>query len=404
MRVLVPNLGSTSLKYQLIEMSDERVLARGKIERIGGGGGVGEEFEGAGASAGDTEKVPDHAAAVKVLLKEVRQLMGRPLDAAIDAVGFKVVHGGPRYRGSFLVTEDLLKALDEYALVAPLHNRIYRIAISEFREQCRGTPMVAVFESAFHTTVPDEAAIYGIPFEWTEKLEIRRYGFHGASHRYVSCRAPEFLGWASKDSRIVSCHLGGSSSVCAIRNGKSVDCSFGFSPQSGLVQGTRCGDLDPMVLPFIMEQLQLGLAEVLEILHKQSGLLGISGISGDLRDLETSASRGNERAALALRVLVYDTKKYVGAFVATLGGIDALVFTGGIGEHAWQVRRDVCSGLEFLGLYLDEASNRQEANCERVISTQDSNVTVAVIPSNEEIVVARETVRLLSDDSPMAAN
>ncbi len=392
MKVLVPNLGSTSLKYQLIDMDGERVLARGKIERIGSPLAIVTTWDAAGKSTQATAAVPDHRAAIQTLLDRLR---GGAQPTAIDAVGFKAVHGGPRYRGSFLVTDELLEAMKEFVPVAPVHNPVYIQAMQVFREVLPGVPIVAVFEPGFHVTIPERASVYGVPFEWLEKYGVRRYGFHGSSHRYISQRVPEVLGRSAAGLRLVSCHLGGSSSICAIRDGKSLDSSFGFSAQSGMEHAARCGELDPFAVLHVMEKEKLTTAQMRELLSKKSGLLGISGVSSDLRDIEEAAAQGNTRAALAIEVLVYEVKKYIGAFAVALGGLDAVAFAGGIGENSWQVRQEVCRGLEFLGLRLDDEKNRAPGSNDRIISSRDSKVAVLVVYTNEEIIVARETVRVL---------
>jgi acetate kinase len=391
-KVLVPNLGSTSLKYQLIDMDGERVLARGKIERIGSALAIVTTWDAAGKSTQATAAVPDHRAAIQTLLDRLR---GGAQPTAIDAVGFKAVHGGPRYRGSFLVTDELLEAMNEFVPVAPVHNPVYIQAMQVFREVLPGVPIVAVFEPGFHVTIPERASVYGVPYEWLEKYGVRRYGFHGSSHCYISQRVPEVLGRSAAGLRLVSCHLGGSSSICAIRDGKSLDSSFGFSAQSGMEHAARCGELDPFAVLHVMEKEKLTTAQMRELLSKKSGLLGISGVSSDLRDIEEAAAQGNARAALAIEVLVYEVKKYSGAFAAALGGLDAVAFAGGIGENSWQVRQEVCRGLEFLGLRLDDEKNRAPGSNDRIISSRDSNVAVLVVYTNEEIIVARETVRVL---------
>lgn len=317
MKVLVPNLGSTSLKYQLIDMDGERVLARGKIERIGSPLAIVTTWDAAGKSTQATAAVPDHRAAIQTLLD---RLHGGAQPTAIDAVGFKAVHGGPRYRGSFLVTDELLEAMNEFVPVAPVHNPVYIQAMQVFREVLPGVPIVAVFEPGFHVTIPERASVYGVPFEWLEKYGVRRYGFHGSSHRYISQRVPEVLGRSAAGVRLVSCHLGGSSSICAIRDGKSLDSSFGFSAQSGMEHAARCGELDPFAVLYVMEKEKLTTAQIRELLSKKSGLLGISGVSSDLRDIEEAAAQGNARAALAIEVLVYEVKKYIGAFATAMGG------------------------------------------------------------------------------------
>jgi acetate kinase len=392
-KVLVPNLGSTSLKYQLLDMDGERVLARGKIERIGGAQAAITTWDVDGKSSQAAAAIADHRAAIALLIGHLRS-GAQP--AGIDAVGFKAVHGGPRYRGSFVVDDALLAAMKEFVPVAPVHNPVYIQAMEIFREVLPGVPMVAVFEPGFHVTIPDRAAAYGIPYEWTEKYGIRRYGFHGSSHRYISQRVPQMLERPAAGLRLVSCHLGGSSSICAIRDGKSVDSSFGFSAQSGMEHAARSGELDPFAVLYVMEKEKLTAAEVSEILCKKSGLLGISGVSSDLRDIEEAAEKRNPRAALAVDVLVYEVKKYIGAFAAAMGGLDVVAFAGGIGENSWRVREAVCREMEFLGIFLDEGKNRQPTGGDRVISHSESDVAVLVVYTNEEIIVARETVRVLT--------
>ena len=392
MRVLVPNLGSTSLKYQLLDMEGELVLARGKIERIGSAQASVTTWDGAGKTEQASAAIPDHRAAIALL---VQQLRSGAHPAGIDAVGFKAVHGGPRYRGSFKIDDALLQAMQELVPVAPVHNPVYIQAMNIFRDVLPGVPMVAVFEPGFHVTIPDRAAVYGVPYEWTEKHGIRRYGFHGSSHRYISERVPQILERPVAGLRLVSCHLGGSSSICAIRDGKSVDSSFGFSAQSGMEHAARSGELDPFAVLYVMEKEKLTAAQISETLCKKSGLLGISGVSNDLRDIEEAAAKGNKRAALAVDILVYEVKKYIGAFAAAMGGLDAVAFAGGIGENSWRVREAVCREMEFLGIFFDDMKNRQPASADRVISHSESDVAVLVVYTNEEIIVARETVRVL---------
>ena len=392
MNVLVPNLGSTSLKYQLLDMTTERVLARGKIERIGGPEAIVTTTSEAGQQTQTTASVADHRGAVQML----RDHLEREGHVAIDAVGFKAVIGGPRYRGTFRVDDDLLAAMREFLPVAPVHNAVYISAMEIFRDVLPGVPMVAVFEPGFHATMPDRAAVYGVPYEWFESHGVRRYGFHGSSHRYVGGRMPELVGRPVADLRIVSCHLGGSSSICAIDRGKSIDCSFGFSPQSGVDHAARSGELDPFAVFYVMEKLGLTETQVRSELTKKGGLLGISGVSSDLRDIEAAADQGNARAALAVEVLAYEVKKYVGAYAAAMGGLDAVTFAGGIGENSSRVRGLVCDGLGFLGLELDVPANGQRQPDDRLISTRDSKVAIGIVFTNEELVVARESVKLLA--------
>lgn len=398
MRVLVPNLGSTSLKYQLIDMEGERVLARGKIERIGSAQAQHTTWDSSGKATQTTAAVADHRAAIQTLIDRLDQLAPESQAAkTIDAVGLKAVHGGPRYCGSFLVTDDLLAAMREFVAVAPAHNPVYIQAMEIFREVLPGVPMVAVFEPGFHVTIPERAYVYGVPYEWLEKYGVRRYGFHGSSHRYVSQRVPQILGRSAAGLRLVSCHLGGSSSICAIQDGRAIDASFGFSAQSGVEHAARCGELDPFAVLYVMEKEGLSAASVREVLCKKGGLLGISGLSQDLRDLEEAAAKGHARAALAIDVMVYEVKKYIGAFAAAMGGLDAVAFAGGIGENSWRVRQEVCRGLEFLGLRLSEEQNRAPGGGDRITSSPNSTVAVLVVHTNEEIIVARETVRVLAE-------
>jgi len=391
-KVLVPNLGSTSLKYQLLDMADERVLVRGKIERIGSADAIVTTIDGEGRSNQSTGPVESHRDAIQRLIAHVETAGA---GVSLDAIGFKAVHGGPRYRGSFPVTDDVLGAMREFLPVAPLHNAVYIGAMESFRELLPGVPMVAVFEPGFHATMPEYAARYGVPHEWFETHGVRRYGFHGSSHRYVAGRMPELVGRPAEGLRLVSCHLGGSSSICAIRDGESRDCSFGFSPQAGVEHAARCGDVDVFAVLFVMAQDGLSVAQAGEALSKRGGLLGLSGVGTDMRDIEESAAAGNGRAQLAFDVLTYEVKKYIGAYAAAMGGLDAVAFAGGIGENSWQVRQAVCRDMGLLGLELDEAANRQSSAGDRVISTAGSRVAISIVYTNEELVVARETARVL---------
>ncbi len=365
-RLLVPNLGSTSLKYQLLELPPEAVLARGKVERIDGAAGY---------------------------RKALREVLDRHLGDGIDAIGLKAVHGGPRFRGAFLVDDDLLGALREYTPAAPLHNPVYILAIEILRELAPGLPLVAVFETAFHTTLPDAAASYGLPLDWRDRFGVRRYGFHGASHRFLSRRAPELLGRDPQDFRLVSCHLGGSSSMCAIRDGLSLDTTMGFSPQSGLENATRHGDLDPFAVLWMMDRLDMNTDQMRRQLLSAGGLAALSGIpGGDVRDLE---SAGTPQARLALEVFAYQVRKTIGAYAAALGGLEAVAFTGGIGENSASLREACCRGLEFLGIELDPVRNREQTG-DRVVSRASARVAVVAVATNEELMVARQVYALLS--------
>ncbi len=390
MFILVPNLGSTSLKYQLLDMDTERVLAKGKIERIGSTDAIVTTSGADGESVQTTVPVPSHREAIRRLIDHVSTVAA----VTVDAIGFKAVHAGPRYRGSFVVTDDVLAAMREFLPVAPLHNAVYIAAMETFRELLPNVPMVAVFEPGFHATMPEYAARYGVPHEWTEQYGVRRYGFHGSSHRYVAGRMPELLGRPADGLKLVSCHLGGSSSICAIRDGQSIDCSFGFSPQAGVEHAARCGDLDVFAVLYVMERAGLSAAEAGKALSTQGGLLGLSGVSTDMRDIEEAAAGGNERAKLAFDVMTYEIRKYIGAYAVALGGLDAMAFAGGIGENSAAVREAVCDGLALFGVAIDTDLNRQSSRADRIISTANSPVVVAIVYTNEEIVVARETVRV----------
>ena len=392
MKVLVANLGSTSFKYRLLDMSTERQLAVGGIERIG-------EAESRAVVEIDGQQrelalqVPDHAAAVELCLAQLTDPdEGCLSDASeVAAIGFKAVHGG-RTSGVQRVDEELLSAMEEMSQVAPAHNPPYIAAMRQLHERLPGIPLVAAFETGFHETIPERSRHYAIPHEWADQLPIRRWGFHGASHRYIANRTTELLG--RDDLRIISCHLGGSSSLCAIRNGKSVATSMGMSPQSGIPHNNRVGDMDPYNLPLIMEATGKSLDEVLQDLACRGGLLGISGVSGDLRDIQKAADEGKSRAGLALEVFTTDIRRYLGSLLVELGGADVIVFTGGIGENQQQVRADVCQGLEELGVQLDESANGA-VDGESCISDAGSRTKVWVIPTNEELIVARQVCQLL---------
>lgn len=363
MNILVPNLGSTSLKYQILEMPAERMLARGRLERV------------------------------RDCREAVAQI--RVGDTRIDAVAFKAVHGGMKYRGTFVIDEDVLAALEEYLSAAPVHNAIYLTAIRAFQQEMPGLPLVAAFETEFHATMPESAARYGVPMPWREVYGVRRYGFHGASHRYVSERVADLLGRPKESFRLVSCHLGGSSSICAVDRGRSIDTTMGFSPQSGLENAARHGDLDVFAVLYMMELCGWSIAEVREQLASQGGLAGLSGIQGgDVRDLEQAAAGGNADAALALDVFTYQVKKTIGAYAAAMGGLDALAFTGGIGENSARLRSACCAGLEFLGVKLDPARNEQ-GDGDRLVSADGAPVAVVALATNEELIVARRAYRVL---------
>jgi acetate kinase len=388
MKILVANLGSTSFKYRLFDMAEEAQLARGGVERIGSAespcfveiGGKKVELKGA---------VPDHAAAVRQCLAQLTDPHTGCLKSAseVAAIGFKAVHGG-RISGVQRVTPDVLAAMEEMSLVAPAHNPPYIKAMRLLAEKLPEIPLVAAFETGFHATIDDRLRYYPVPYEWAEKLHIKRWGFHGASHRYIAQRTSQLLG--RYDLRIISCHLGGSNSLCAIRGQQSVATSMGMSPQTGLPHNNRVGDFDPFAIPLIMQAEGLSLHQVLDTLAEKSGLLGLSGISGDIRDLEEAAGQGKARARLALDVFTAEIRRHLGGMLIELGGVDCIVFTGGIGENGVNVRTGVCAGLAEMGIVLDAGLNAS-AKGECRISPDSSRVQVWVVPTNEELVVARQT-------------
>ncbi|MGE0607175.1 MAG: acetate/propionate family kinase [Pirellulales bacterium] len=393
MKILVANLGSTSFKYRLFDMSDERQLARGGTERIGAAESrsfveIGEQRQEA------TSNVPDHAAALRQCLDQLTDPARGCLKNAqeVAGIGFKAVHGG-RYSGVQLVTPDVLSAMESMSEVAPAHNPPYITAMRLLMERVPEIPLVAAFETGFHQTIPDRNRLYGIPQEWSEQHLVKRWGFHGASHRYIAVRTAEMLG--RQDLRVISCHLGGSSSLCAIRNGESVGNSLGMSPQSGILHNNRVGDFDVFALPVLMKKTGRSLPELLHTLAEKSGLLGSSGVSGDVRDLEQAAANGNAQARQALDVFIGAVRHYLGAYLVELGGLDVLVFTGGIGENGVNVRTAVCTGLEGLGISLDPAKNAS-AKGEAAIHASNSQAQIWVVPTNEELIVARQTRQLLS--------
>jgi acetate kinase len=390
MKILVANLGSTSFKYRLLDMTDERSLARGGVERIGSPespcfieiGGKKNELN---------AQVPDHAAAVRQCLTQLTDPASGCLKDAgeVAAIGFKAVHGG-RISGVQRVNADVLVAMEEMNLVAPAHNPPYIKAMRLLAEKLPEIPLVAAFETGFHATIDDRLRYYPVPYEWAEKLHLKRWGFHGASHRYIAQRTSQLLG--RYDLRIISCHLGGSNSLCAIRGQQSVATTMGMSPQTGLPQNNRVGDFDPFAIPLIMQAEGLSVHQVLDTLAEKSGLLGLSGISGDIRDLEEAAASGKSRAQLALDVFVAEIRRHLGGMLVELGGVDALVFTGGIGENG--IRSGVCAGLNELGIELDADLNAK-AKGESRLSKEGNRVQIWIVPTNEELIVARQTKHLL---------
>jgi acetate kinase len=394
MKILVANLGSTSFKYRLYDMADERQLARGGTERIGAA--ESRSFVDIGGQRQEmTSAVPDHAMAVRRCLEQLTDPdKGCLKDAAeVSAIGFKAVHGA-QFSGVQLVTPELLEAMESMADVSPAHNPPYVTAMRLLNKKLPEIPLVAAFETGFHQTVPPRNRYYAIPYEWAKEMYIERWGFHGASHRYIATRTAELL--ARDDLRIISCHLGGSASLCAIRHGQSMANSLGMSPQSGLPHNNRVGDFDVFALPVILEKTGKTLEQVLDDLAERSGLLGLSGVSGDMRDLDQAATSGNERARMAFDVFIGSVRQYLGSYLVELGGADVIVFTGGIGENGTTVRAAVCENLGELGIVLD-AERNAAAKGEAAIHADASRVQIWVVPTNEEIVVARQAKQLLEN-------
>ena len=396
MNVLVINCGSSSLKYQLINSESEEVLAKGLCERIGIDGRL--VYQKAGLDKEITEAdMPTHKQAIQMVLDAlVNEKTGAIKSLSeIDAVGHRVVHGGEKFASSTILTEEVLKAIEECNDLAPLHNPANLIGIDACKELMPNTPMVGVFDTAFHQTMPKKAYLYGLPYEYYEKYKVRRYGFHGTSHSFVSKRTAEFLNMDLKASKIIVAHLGNGASISAVLNGECVDTSMGLTPLEGLVMGTRCGDIDPSIVEFIANKENLTIGEVLSILNKKSGVQGMSRVSSDFRNLEAAFNEGNELAINAVEVFCYKVAKYIGSYVAAMNGVDAIAFTAGIGENTSFVRAKILEYLGYLGIEVDEAANGKRGE-DTIISTSDSKVKVCVIPTNEELAICRETVALVN--------
>ena len=395
MNVLVINCGSSSLKYQLIDSESEAVLAKGLCERIGIDGRL--VYQKAGCDKEITEAaMPTHKEAIQMVLDAlVNDKTGAIKSLSeVNAVGHRIVHGGEKFASSVVITDEVLEAVAQCNDLAPLHNPANLIGINACKELMPGVPMVAVFDTAFHQTMPEKAYLYGLPYEYYENYKVRRYGFHGTSHSFVSKETARFLGMDLKNSKIIVCHLGNGASISAVKDGKCVDTSMGLTPLEGLVMGTRSGDIDPAIMEYIAKKEDLDIAGVMNVLNKKSGLEGISGLSSDFRDLTAGAKEGNKRAIAAIEVFCYRVAKYVGSYVAAMNGVDAIAFTAGIGENVGLVREKVCSYLGYLGITLDAEANAKSGD-DCVISAADSKVKVAVIPTNEELAICRETVALV---------
>jgi acetate kinase len=393
-KIIAINAGSSSLKFQLFDMPSEEVITKGLIERIGLSDGIfnitvnGEKIQ-------EITDIPNHEVAVELLLNKLTGLGIIQSLSEIEGIGHRVVHGGEEFSDSVLITDEVLKTIESLSELAPLHNPANVTGIKAFQQALPNVPAVAVFDTAFHQTMPESSFLYSLPYEYYEKYGIRKYGFHGTSHKYVSYRAAELLNRPIENLRLISCHLGNGASIAAVSGGKSIDTSMGFTPLAGVTMGTRSGNIDPALIPYIMEKTGKSVEEVLEVLNKKSGMLGLSGFSSDLRDIEKEAAAGNKRAELALEVFANRIHKYIGSYAARMNGVDAIIFTAGIGENSEAIRARVLKGLEFMGVYWDPSLNKIRGT-EAFISYPHSPVKVLVIPTNEEVMIARDVVRLTS--------
>ena len=396
MNILVINAGSSSLKYQLLNPETEEVLAKGLCERIGIDGKFTYKPEGKQAIKEADVAMPTHSEAIKAVLDALVDPVNGVISSMkeIDAVGHRVVHGGEKFASSVLLTDEVMAAVEECNDLAPLHNPANIIGIKACQELMPGTPMVGVFDTAFHQTMPPVAYTYALPYEYYENDSVRRYGFHGTSHKYVSQRAAAMLGKPIEELKLISCHLGNGSSVTAIDGGKSVDTSMGFTPLAGLPMGTRCGDIDAGIMEYLMNKHGMDIKEMLNVMNKKSGVLGISGVSSDFRDLEAAGSQGNKRAALAVEAFEYGVRKLIGSYAAVMGGVDAVIFTAGVGENGIGNRANIVKGLEFMGIKMDAEKNKVRGE-EADVSAADATVRTLVIPTNEELMIALDTAALV---------
>ena len=395
MNILVINAGSSSLKYQLLNPETQQVLAKGLCERIGIDGKFTYKPDGKQAIKVADVAMPTHSEAIKAVLDALVDKDNGVIGsmAEIDAVGHRVVHGGEKFAKSVLITDEVMAAIEECNPLAPLHNPANIIGIKACQSLMPSTPMVAVFDTAFHQTMPDVAFTYALPYEYYENDKVRRYGFHGTSHKYVSQRAAAMLGKPIEELKLISCHLGNGSSVTAIDGGKSVDTSMGFTPLAGLPMGTRCGDIDAGIMEYLMNKYGMDIKEMLNVMNKKSGVLGVSGVSSDFRDLEAAGKEGNKRAALAVEVFEYGVKKLIGSYAAAMGGVDAVIFTAGVGENGGGNRASITSGLDFMGIKIDAEKNKVRGE-EIDISAEGATVRTLVIPTNEELMIALDTAEL----------
>ena len=395
MIVFVLNCGSSSLKYQLIDMKHETVMAKGLIERIGMDGSVLKHTPANANTIDISTEIPDHKVAIKLVIETLLDENHGVIKklSEINAVGHRVVHGGERFTDSMLITTEVIKGIEACCEIAPLHNPPNLHGIEACMELLPEVPQVAVFDTAFHQTMPKTAFLYGLPYEMYVKYGLRRYGFHGTSHRYVAQKAAEMMGEHMSDLRIITCHLGNGASLTAIKYGRSVDTSMGYTPLEGLIMGTRSGEIDPAIIPFLMEKENMDAQQIDNFLNRRSGILGISGLSSDFRDLEAAANNGDERSQLAIDVFAYKVKKYIGGYVAAMGGVDAIVFTAGLGENSPFMREKICNGLEYLGTRIDPELNKIRGKA-REVSIKRARTKIFVIPTNEELVIARDTKRI----------
>ena len=398
MKILVLNCGSSSIKYQLFDMESKSVLAKGGIEKIGLEGSFLKLTQPDGEKVTLTKDIPEHTTGVRFIISV---LTGEEYGVIksineIDAVGHRMVHGGEKFSSSVLLTDEVMKDFEACNDLAPLHNPANIKGVNAVKDIAPEMPQVGVFDTSFHQTLPDYAYIYGIPYELYEKYGIRRYGFHGTSHRYITKRVCEMLGVNPEDKKIITCHIGNGGSIAAVKNGKCVDTTMGLTPLEGLMMGTRSGDIDPGAIPFIMEKLQLDGKGLSDLLNKKSGVLGVSGVSSDMREVEAAAASGNKRAELANTIYFYRIKKYIGAYAAAMGGVDIIVFAGGVGENQYPCREAALEGLEFIGVELDKELNKKSRGEEVVLSTPESKVKVVLVPTDEELMIASDTYEIVS--------
>ncbi|MFE5471957.1 MULTISPECIES: acetate kinase [Bacillus] len=391
-KIIAINAGSSSLKFQLFDMPEETVLTKGLVERIGMDNSI-FTISVDGEKKTEVTDIPDHAVAVKMLLEKLIEFNIIKDFNEIDGVGHRVVHGGEKFSDSVVLTDEVINDIDQLSELAPLHNPANVVGIKAFKQILPDVPAIAVFDTAFHQTMPEQSYLYSLPYDYYKNFGIRKYGFHGTSHKFVTERAAELLGRPLEELRLISCHLGNGASIAAVEGGKSIDTSMGFTPLAGVAMGTRSGNIDPALIPFIMEKTGHTAEEVLSTLNKKSGLLGVSGLSSDLRDIEEATEEGNDRAEVALDIFASRIHKYIGSYAARMNGVDAIIFTAGIGENSSEVRARVLRGLEFMGVYWDPSLNNMRGE-EAFISYPHSPVKVIVIPTNEEVMIARDVLRL----------